>query len=409
MNSYTAFKTLGLNPFSAINNRIMAGINNRIEAYGKQFGYNTSHMNRAAVIKQAHVTGGAWLDKFTDKNPYSKVPKDKFQAMLKKFNWLELAHSDYDRGSFINELMFGGISAGEYLAQSTSAIAKLLSVEVTNDKGETTNLWDVYDFKDGKLTIKEGYTFSDEQRRKLTVDIRNMNKIIHGNYSDTDKAALQESALGSTALQFKKWMYNFGKNRFGNTYFDETTGDYQEGRYRTFLNFIRFINAGSMRDFNSIKEAFNSLNDYEKSNLKKLQAEFIVWTSAVMLYYLFDAIAEGIDDDDEELKFVVNFLKRQSDRVGGELDAMINPQSVYSSMKNPFAGLTTAKGLGDVIVQTVRLPFLYAIDEEDKAYYDKGPNKGRLKVAKEINDMIPVLNMSNQLDAIMNSGNYYFR
>ena len=75
-----------------------------------------------------------------------------------------------------------------------------------------------------------------------------------------------------------------------------------------------------------------------------------------------------IDDDDEELKFVVNFLKRQSDRVGGELDAMINPQSVYSSMKNPFAGLTTAKGFGDVLVQTVRLPFLYAIDEEDKAY-----------------------------------------
>jgi len=409
MNSYTAFKTLGLNPFSAINNRFMAGINNIIEAYGKQFGYNTSHMNRAAAIKQAHVTGMAWLDKFTDKDPYSKVPKDKFQAMLKKFNWLELAHSDYDRGSFINELMFSGISAGEYLAQSTSAIAKLLSVEVTNDKGETTNLWDVYDFKDGKVTLKEGYTFSDEARRKLTIDIRNMNKIIHGNYSDTDKVALQESALGSTALQFKKWMYNFGKNRFGNTYFDETTGDYQEGRYRTFLNFMRFLKAGSIKDFNSVKQAFNSLNDYEKSNLKKLQAEFIVWTSAVMLYYLFDAIAEGIDDDDEELKFVVNFLKRQSDRVGGELDAMINPQSVYSSMKNPFAGLTTAKGFGEVLVQTVRLPFLYAIDEQDKAYYDKGPNKDKLKLYKEINDMIPVMNMSNQFDAIMNSGNYYFR
>ena len=30
-----------------------------------------------------------------------------------------------------------------------------------------------------------------------------------------------------------------------------------------------------------------------------------------MLYYLFDALAEGIDDDDEELKFVVNlpFIK----------------------------------------------------------------------------------------------------
>lgn len=409
MNSYTAFKTLGLNPFSAINNRFMAGINNRIEAYGKQFGYNTSHMNRASVIKQAHVTGMAWMDKFTDKNPYNKVPKDKFQAMLKKFNWLEMAHSDYERGSFINELMFSGISAGEYLAQSTSAISKLLSIELTNDKGEKTNLWDVYDFKDGKVTIKEGYTFSDEQRRKLTVDIRNMNKIIHGNYSDTDKAALQESALGSTSVQFKKWMYNFGKNRFGNTYFDETTGDYQEGRYRTFLNFMRFLKAGNMRDFNSIKDAFKSLNDYEKSNLKKLQAEFIVWTSSVMLYYLFDAIAEGIDDDDEELKFVVNFLKRQSDRVGGELDAMINPQSVYSSMKNPFASLTTLKGFGEVLVQTTRLPLLYTIEEEEKAYYDKGPNKGKLKVYKEINDMIPVMTMSNQIDAIMNSGNYYFR
>lgn len=411
MNKFTAMKTLGLNPFSSINNYIMANINNRIEGFGKQFGYSNLHLNRAFKIANQHVTSGAWLNKFTDKNPYTAKPKDKFQAMLKHFNWLEKDNSDLNKstGSFVNDMLFVGITAGEYLAQSKTAIAKLLATEITNANGDKTNLWDVFDFIDGKLTIKEGYTFTDEQRRKLAVDIRNMNKMIHGNYSETDKSALQESALGQTALQFKKWMFNFAKNRFGNTYFDETTGDYQEGRYRTMWNFITFLKAGGMRDFNSIRDAFNSLNDYEKSNLKKLQAEAIVWMSAVMLYYLFDAIAEGIDDDDEELKFVVNFLKRQSDRVSGEIDSMINPQSVYSSMKNPFAGLTTVKAFGDVIVQTTRLPFLYAIDEEEKAFYDKGPNKGRLKLAKELNDIVPVLNLKNQYDAIMNSGNYYFR
>lgn len=408
-NQFTAYKTLGLNPFSAINNYIMANINNRIEAFGKQFGYTNVHMNKAFGLVNGYVTSATWLDRFTKKDPYDNKPKNKFEAMLKKFNWIDKAHNDYDRGSFVNELLFSGISAGEFLAQSKSSIAKILATEVVSKDGTKSNLWDIYEFKDGELTIKDGYEFTDEQRRKLTVDIRNMNKMIHGNYSDHDKTALQESALGQTALQFKKWMFNFGKARFGNTYYDETVGNYQEGRYRTMWNFISFLHAGSIKDFNGIKQAFESLNDYEKSNLKKLQAEAIVWMSSVALYYIFDAIAEGIDDEDEELKFFVNFLKRQSDRVHGEIDAMINPASVYSSMKNPFASLTTAKAFGDVMVETIRTPFLYAIGEEEKAFYEKGPNKGRLKLAKELNDVIPVANLKNQYDAIMNSGNYYFR
>lgn len=36
--------------------------------------------------------------------------------------------------------------------------------------------------------------------------------MIHGNYSQNDKVAMQESALGQSAMMFKKWMYNFGKS-----------------------------------------------------------------------------------------------------------------------------------------------------------------------------------------------------
>lgn len=412
LNQFTAFKTLGLNPFSSINNFIMANINNRIEGFGKQYGYSNKHLNESFKITNAYVTSGAWLDKFKNKDPYDTKPKNKFEAMIKHFNWFEKDHSDVNKGSFVNDILFSGITAGEFLAQSKTAIAKLLATEITDTKGNKSNLWDVYEFKDGKLQIKEGYELNNNDKRKLTIDIKNMNKVIHGNYSENDKSALQEHALGQTALQFKKWMFNFAKNRFGNTYFDESAGQYMEGRYRTMWNLINFIKAGSMNDLLKVgawKNAISNLDDYQRSNLKKLQAESIVWMSSVMLYYLFDALAEGIDDEDEELKWVVNFLKRQSDRVSGEIDAMINPKSVYSSLKNPFASLTTTKEFGDVLVETTRLPFLYAIGKSEDAYYDKGPNKGKLKLAKELNDVIPVLNLSNQFDAIMNSGNYYFR
>jgi len=210
-------------------------------------------------------------------------------------------------------------------------------------------------------------------------------------------------------MQFKKWLYNFGKSRYGSTYFDETTGDYQEGRYRTFANFISVIKAGGMYDFNSIKSAFNSLADYEKSNLKKLQVEGIYWMTTAVLMMLLEGIAKGIDDDDEELKMMVNFLRKQSDRVGGELDAAINPKSIYSSLKNPVAGLKSANDFAQLMSQLVKTPVNLALGNTKDVYITKGPNKGMTKLGKEFRDVVPVANLESQFDNLLNSGNFYFR
>lgn len=407
-NTFVAYKSLGGNPFSVINNTIMANINNRIEGFGKQFGFDNKHLNQAIKDTTQQIASMNFM-KHVGKDPHTIKPTNKFEAMLEKFNWIDRNQIIEDH-SVLSTIMFGGITAGEFVAQSNSAIAKLRSEILTNSKtGEKLSVWEAHEFVNGELKLKDGFEYSAVKRRVISVEIKNMNKIIHGNYSEGDKVALQEFALGQTAMQFKKWLYNFGKSRYGSTYFDETTGDYQEGRYRTFANFISVIKAGGMYDFNSIKSAFNSLADYEKSNLKKLQVEGIYWMTTAVLMMLLEGIAKGIDDDDEELKMMVNFLRKQSDRVGGELDAAINPKSIYSSLKNPVAGLKSANDFAQLMSQLVKTPVNLALGNTKDVYITKGPNKGMTKLGKEFRDVVPVANLESQFDNLLNSGNFYFR
>ena len=406
-NGFVAYKSLGLNPFSAINNVIMAKINNRIEGFGKQFGFENKHLNAAIGDTAEYVRSLSYM-KNLGKDEYLLDPTNKFEAMLKKFNWLD-RNQIIEDSSAISKVMFLGITGGEFLAQSNTAIAKLRSQILTNSKtGEKLSVWEAHEFVNGELKLKDGFEYLSQQKRAISVDIKNMNKMIHGNYSENDKVALQEHALGQSAMQFKKWMYNFGKSRLGNTYYDETSGDYQEGRYRTFKNFIMILKAGAKFDFDTIKSTFSSLEDYQKSNLKKLQVEAIYWASSVVLMLLLEGLAKGIDDDDKELKMFVNFLRKQSDRIGGELDAAINPKSIAANIKNPVSGLRAVSDFGDILVELVKLPYNYAGDSKD-LYVQKGPNKGQLRLNKEIQDVVPIANLEHQFDNLMTSGNFYFK
>lgn len=407
-NKGLAYKALGLNPFSGINNAIMANINNRIEAFGQQFGFGNKELTKAQLEVTKYITSTA-PTKYFGKNRHLVKPTNKFEAMLKKFNWID-QNQIIEDSSTLSKIMFMGITGGEFLAQSSTAIAKLNSQMLTNSKtGETLSVWDAHEFVNGELQLKDGFEYSNNDRIKISVTIKNMNKIIHGNYSENDKVALQETALGQSLMQFKKWMYNFGKSRWGNTYYDETTQSNLEGRYRTLANFIKVLKAGQMYDWESIKASYTSLEDYQKSNFKKLAVESMYWMTTAVLMLMLEALAKGVDDDDEELKMFVNFLRKQSDRIGGELDGAINPKTMYANLKSPVAGMKMLNDFGQLLSEMVKFPVNYATNDTKDLYIQKGPNKGRLKVSKEFQDLIPVANLAGQFDQLMSSGNFYFK
>lgn len=405
-NKMLAYKSLGLNPFSGINNAIMANINNRIEAHGSQFGFNHTNLFKAQGIVTKYITSTS-PTKYFGKDKYLVKPTNKFEAMLKKFNWID-QNQIIEDSSTLSKIMFMGITGGEFLAQSSTAIAKLDSQMLTNSKtGEKLSVWEAHEFVNGELKLKDGFEYSDNSRIKISVNIKNMNKVIHGNYSENDKVAMQEHALGQSAMQFKKWMYNFGKSRWGNTYYDESMQNNVEGRYRTLGNFISLLKAGQMYDWNSIKGAYNSLEDYQKSNMKKFAAESMYWMMTAVLMLMLEAIANGVDDDDEELKMFVNFLRKQSDRIGGELDGAINPKTIYANIKSPVAGMRMLNDFGQLLVETIKLPPAYLFGDDKDLYIVKGPNKGSLKWSKEFRDIVPVANLKGQFDQLLTSGNYY--
>lgn len=193
----------------------------------------------------------------------------------------------------------------------------------------------------------------------------------------------------------------------GNKYYDETVKDFQEGRYVTIKNIVQTMFAAGIYDIDGVKKLYGSLADYQKSNMKKAAVELMYWVSSYMLYTLLSAIAEGLDDDDDELRLVVNFLRRQSDRIGGELDVFINPITIHSNIQSPIAGTRMLHDFGQFLAESAKLPINYFQDDTEELYVQKGPNKGMYVWTKEARDLIPVWNLKSQWNQLNTSGNYF--
>lgn len=416
----TSLTLQGFNVFSAVNNIVTAEGNQVIEGFGGRFYKNTNY-HKASMMMGEHLTKAQWMshlfkqpDKYTSEKPY-----DKLTAIVEHFNFLE-EHND--RGGGIKQKqtplqyaksfnwMYALIEGGEYQAQVRSALALLDATTVKYEGAEVLaiSLLDAYEFDEsaGKLSLKEGVTFSDKDKREMTNKIRNMNKFIHGNYSSNDKVAIQESWYGELAYQFKKWIPNAARSRFSKQYYDESTGMENEGRYRAVVAmFNNITNLASA--FNG--EAYSKLNKLEQANMRKNAAELGMYATAIALYIIFDAIRNSIPPDDEKTRAAFNFLKKQADRSRGEIDFFLNPLQWYSQAKNPVAGLSIIKESGEFISAVAQVPFYTIQGKTEKLRYEKGINKGMLKTYKEGRDLVPGLRTLSQWDQLDITGNFFIK
>jgi hypothetical protein len=383
-------------------------------------------------------------------------PVSKYEALSQRFNMIE-HHIQQHSGKvdWIAKLGgFTGMEKGEWLVQSMvgNAILDSIQVEYTGSdpakKGSKKSLYDAYEFdeKTGAVTLEEGYELSDHDRRDIINRIRETNKRIHGNYRAIDKVVIEKEWWGRVMMQYHKWVIPAYSARFRKLKYDENLGGgmHIEGRWRSAGKFLMALKDRTITlqtlidtvntDYTKMDpaaqkqwlldvwsglitaEEWDEMSDEEKTsliahrknNLLKDLMDLVYIALLSVLGILIAAVARGLDDDDEEVKKLLNFFRYQADRSTAELALFVPILGIiegYQLVKNTIASTSIIKEAGELTKALLQFPF---IPDSEKTI-QRGPNKGRYKVAKEAGDIIPIIKQLQRWNAFETTKEFWVK
>lgn len=381
---YNSLLRIGFNPFNAITNVVIGEISTAMEAIGGRY-FNKQDLTDATGIFFKEIN----------------ADESKTKKFLEIFNPLqELEDYDYARnvstkpnvGEKIKSYLYAPQKTGELFLQTRTMIA-MLKHKTFKVNGEDISFWDLLD-DHGQL--KEEYSSlmtKDELDNLITsfsAKIQAVNSKMHGRYSQRDAAIINQNILWRMAFQFKKWIPAAIEVRLGSKQFDNTLGDIQEGRWKTFGKML----ANFQDTYSRLKQG--QLEEYEIYNFKKTATELVILMATIILYY-------GLKwDDDESRKNDAwyKFTMDQLDKVSGDLLFMSNPRNVTKLTKSPFA---ITKLADQIIDLGSAIPTLFGYDEMN---YKRGPNKGKNKVAIGLIGLTPGLKPFNEVVKTFNDQKY---
>jgi hypothetical protein len=418
----TSAISIPFNIFGTVNNKILARINNRIDAIGGDFfthmaynrawkEYNTEFIPGYVATIGKKDTGKAYVD---------KKAGTLYEWLTDDYNMVRHAHRDQSK---VDMLAWGykGYEAAEWEAQSLIGNAILGSVQVKytgNDPNlHDCSLRDAYTFdpNTGKGMLIDGYKFLDKEgniakdqdraRHMIINRIHETNDRIHGNYDSANKTMIESTLAGRLAIQFHKWVWPNFKARFQKGKFDENLGGGMdvEGRYVTLYNLFKDI-----AKLGDATKRWEELTEHQKNNLKKAIADHMYFIAFLVLAHIAKSIAAGIPDDDTVLKKMVNWLRYQSSRGMQEVSLFIPELGIvesYQLVQNPFAATNALAKFAQLLNSAIQYPF---IDDEER-YYQRGNFKGQLKVYKQAKDVMPIFREINRITNLNTVTTFYVK
>ncbi len=210
------------------------------------------------------------------------IVNDYALGIIKKYN---LVNQDFDShpvikaGSVFSKLATWGTQVGEYQIQGSLGLGLLSQEE-----------FDSFEWKEDKygnkvLKVKEGVD-EDKLKAKMT-QVKNRVTDIQGKYPDEDRRNIMRGEFGKALFQFKVWMPDWFKERFGARYIN-AYGQEKEGSY------VKMLRVG-------IKEM---KDDLKKGDIKKALTNpaFVQNLKGMATIGALLALKHSGDDDDEEKK-----------------------------------------------------------------------------------------------------------
>lgn len=281
-------------------------------------------------------------------------------------------------------------SGGEHMVHSVLNIAILKSIKVLNDKNEYINkegnkvnedkassLYDMVEQNDDSKQIyfSDKFTYTDKTKavkwnsggfENVRLYVKKKVFDTMGEFDRNFQTDFQRHWYGQLATMYKKFLVPLGITRFRggilnafksqedlvaeDMHWNESLQEYEEGYYITFARLLfSGPNKGLLKGLLNLKYTltkWESLSDYEKSNVRKAILEF--GTIALFINIicpLTAAMAAGADDDDDAVVYLALYARRFQQ----ELSQYSDVSDAYKLTKTPIAALNTIEDIIDVV------------------------------------------------------------
>lgn len=366
---WTGLVGLGINPFSGVSNITVGDIQMFIEAAAnsivKAFGGNKDSFSLKDFI-WAHALYYKEIPRLVaDSERMDK--KSKIGLLIRKFDveqsfFEDLKNNGYYSNAFKryignNSISYLMMNSGEHYLHSTLMLAMLHSKKVLLN-GKEVSLYDAYDIKDGKLVEKgeikelDGKKFTQDKFINFKLRIQELSHQFNGAFSSEDLGTAQQKGIFRLLAQFRQWMPGHYGRRFASKFTNTVTKQEQEGYWQTTSKAIKEIALCLIKKERTIPEYWNSLTNYEKTNIAKTFSE-VALTFALMI--LLRGAFFDDDDNDETKSRLKQFVKYQCYRTYMEVVASmpIMPfqmgKNMITMLNTPMAAVTQAENLWKLI------------------------------------------------------------
>lgn len=384
INKQTSFLGMTMNYFSAPVNVVNAEFQTFLIKVGKDID--------SGKLREAHLAYAKDLP-----NILADAGRPTKHSLVNQLNLLTdvFGGLTHEQNDFIKDTILKGIadphllqimqSGGEHMVQSVLNIALLKSIKVMNDKGQYINskgdiafgkdvasLFDMVDQDVDTKQVKFNDKFTYTDRSTVTTwkegGLENVRLFIKkkifdsmGEYDRNFATDIQKHWWGQLIMMYKKFIIPLGITRYRGVnkaftktsdlseedrHWNESLQEYEEGFYTTTF---RFITRGLVQNlvklkFDIISQDWNTLSDYEKSNIKKgiVEMSLLIMLQTAIVPLLV-GMAGGADDDDN-----IVYLAMLSRRLEQELSFYTDPNDAYKVTKNPIASLNQIEALLNV-------------------------------------------------------------
>lgn len=406
MLGFTSQLGMALNYFGATANFTIGSVNNIIESFAGDV-ITPTNIKNALKMYSDNVPG---LMKDVGETSNSNIV-NQIMDRYNIFGDIRNLKQAFEKNNKLKALFKGDSlqfmhNVGEHGMQAVLTLAVLDNIKVLDKKGNIAgdSLLNMYTLdKNGNLDTKNKieYTSLDTLNKFDEGGENNVRGLIkqmilrnHGNYDSRLQSEFQRHWYGKMIMMYKKHIEVPMLNRTrglatslkkredltrNELKYNYDLGKIDEGHYTSMVRFIRHNVIPNLKalKLKLIMTDFNSLDEWEKANLKRAMTEASFMGMFASIAQILAAVA---GDDDEALWFAAyTFRRMQSD-----LAQYHNPNEAWRILKNPFASLRQVE-LVTEIAETVFSPWSW--DDE----YEGGPYKGESILKRKLIKLTPVL------------------